>query len=303
MSVSQHPLLIVADLHLDHWDATFESDNVLTDIMNERPEEFTAPELVISAGDLAHARPLGIGMALDQIKLSLPKGTPLAFTPGNHEYYLGELDDGFLQTQCEQRDVIFAQKKEMHLGATRILMCTLWTDGLLNGEDERPETVRIMQRGMADYRVIRKPGRPENITALDTITLHEEHLAWIKSHLDVKHDGPTLIVTHHGPHPEASLPIDGLTAGFMSDLSEMIEEYQPDAWVFGHTHRPQSVVLGKTRIHNVGLGYPREVAPYGIRNMLLRGCLIVGDEVRFMMDDFDDSPIRRVNGKGRGFEI
>lgn len=291
---SEFRLLVLADLHMDQWKPRSMPPHAVCEAVSRRPEGFAAPDLVVSAGDLAHASPFGWKYGISEIRRSLPGNTPLLLIPGNHDYYLAELDDAPLRAECELRKARFGQKTETFLGATRILSCTLWSDGLLFGEEHRAEVLRIVQGGLNDYRLIRKPGSPTPITALDTVSLHEDHVSWLRSRLAVKHDGPTLIITHHGPHPEASLPMDAISAGFVSDLSEMIEEHQPEAWVFGHTHRPQSAILGKTRIHNVGLGYPGEAAAYGMNEIMTRGCLTVGDEVRFLMDEIDPRPVRTI---------
>lgn len=294
LSRSEFRLLVLADLHMDQWESRLMAPHAMSEAVSRRPKEFEAPDLVVSAGDLAHAGTFGWKHGISEVRRSLPGDTPLLLIPGNHDYYLAELDDAPLRAECEMRKASFGQKAETFLGATRILSCTLWSDGLLFGEEHRAEVLRIVQAGLNDYRMIRKPGSPMPITAMDTLSLHEDHLAWLAGRLATRHDGPTVIITHHGPHPEASLPLDAISAGFVSDLSEMIEEHQPDAWVFGHTHRPQSAILGKTRIHNVGLGYPDEAAAYGVSEIMMRGCLMVGDEVRFLMDEVDPRPVRTI---------
>ncbi len=296
--MSQHKIVILADLHMDQWEARSFIPNPLTAMMKDLPEDFSAPELVVSAGDLAHARPFGWSYGIRAVRGGFPTGTPLLFMPGNHDYYGAPLDDAPLAAECALRKVGFGQKTEVHVGATRILVCTLWSDGLLFGEDNRAETLRLVQRSLNDYNWITRPGTPQKITTADIVALHEDHLAWLEGKLAQKHDGPTMIITHHGPHPEASLPADAISAGFVSDLSRVIEEHQPDAWVFGHTHRPQSAILGKTRIHNVGVGYPHEAKEYGLASLLLRGCVEVGDEIRFVMDERDPRPVRVISTEG-----
>lgn len=307
--MSQFDVTVLSDLHMDQWVSKTHESHPITEAIRTLPPRYQAPALVISAGDLAHDRPFGWKYGIKEVKGGFAPGTDYLFFPGNHDYYLRELDDAALAAECKLRKVMFGQKKETHVGATRILTCTLWSDGLLFGEKNFVETMRTVERSLNDYRVISKPrtptmpdsdrvawqAPPTPITAQDTLDLHADHKAWLISRLSIPHDGPTMIVTHHGPHPEASLPADAISAGFVSDLSEMIEEYQPDAWVFGHTHRPQSAQLGKTRIHNVGLGYPGEAHAYGVKELMLRGCVEVGDEIRFLMDELDPRPIRQIN--------
>lgn len=294
--MSQHKILVLSDLHMDQWEARTES-HAIKRVLSFVPDEFRKPALIISAGDLAHTRPFGWDFGIREIKESFPKKTPLILIPGNHDYYHGELDDEPLRMATLRYNSIFGQKHETHVGATRILTCTLWSDMLLFGDENVIETARIVQRSLNDYAVIKKPGTYIPISVEDTVRIHEDHVAWLRERLETYHDGPTMVVSHHGPHPEASLPVDQISAGFVSDLTYLIEEHQPDMWVFGHTHRPQTAKLGKTIIHNVGVGYPHEVGigPEHLTRSLRRGCIEVGDEIRLTMDDEDMRNIRIVN--------
>ncbi|WP_171054730.1 hypothetical protein [Roseovarius arcticus] len=38
---------------------------------------------------------------------------------------------------------------------------------------------------------------------------------------------------------------------YTSDLSEVIDTYQSDYWLYGHTHFPVDVIEGKTRIMSI----------------------------------------------------
>jgi Icc-related predicted phosphoesterase len=52
-------------------------------------------------------------------------------------------------------------------------------------------------------------------------------------------DGPTVVVTHHAPSllcVPASLLDDRMTAAYASRLDWLIEQHQPDLWVWGHIH-------------------------------------------------------------------
>jgi Icc-related predicted phosphoesterase len=51
-----------------------------------------------------------------------------------------------------------------------------------------------------------------------------------------------------------------LSPAFVSDLSALIEEFQPAAWVFGHTHHNIDEQVGSTRIVTNQRGYPDELS-------------------------------------------
>jgi Icc-related predicted phosphoesterase len=51
---------------------------------------------------------------------------------------------------------------------------------------------------------------------------------------------------------------DPLTGAFVSDLSELIETYQPTLWVHGHVHNSSDYLVGNTRIMCNPHGYGTE---------------------------------------------
>jgi hypothetical protein len=107
-----------------------------------------------------------------------------------------------------------------------------------------------------------EPRRRVPITPDDTLAVHRDHRCWLVSTLGAPHfageEGRTVVVTHHGPHPAAAGAMDALTAAFHSDLSDVIQRYQPNVWFFGHSHRRLRARVGVTDIRNVSLGYPGE---------------------------------------------
>lgn len=52
------------------------------------------------------------------------------------------------------------------------------------------------------------------------------------------HDGPTIVVSHHLPHP-ASLP---------EPHTDLVMDRGPDLWVHGHVRRAADYEVGRTRV-------------------------------------------------------
>jgi hypothetical protein len=104
---------------------------------------------------------------------------------------------------------------------------------------------------MNDYRRIRrKPaGKHKYVQPSDTLALHRVSRAWLNGQLALPHAGPTVVVTHHAPHP-TSLPAPGFDLGhcYASDLSSLIDARQPDLWVHGHVHNSVDYRIGATRV-------------------------------------------------------
>lgn len=74
---------------------------------------------------------------------------------------------------------------------------------------------------------------------------------WLDGQFSEQFDGPTVVVTHHAPHPGSVHPgftNDLLTPSFVSDLSSEIERWQPDLWVHGHVHDSFDYRVGRTRV-------------------------------------------------------
>lgn len=77
--------------------------------------------------------------------------------------------------------------------------------------------------------------------------------------LSKPHEGPTVVVTHHAPHPLSVQPRhqgSALSPAFVSNLSALIEEYQPELWIHGHDHGSHDYRVGRTRVLANQAGYP-----------------------------------------------
>ena len=191
----------------------------------------------------------------------------VVYVPGNHEYYghdlslLGELQSAAL------RNIHVANDDTLILGGVRFLICTLWTDFKLNGENEAWFARQRARRLLTEFEVIRN-GR-NRLTPEDSVALHETSRAWLQSEFEKTFEGPTVVVTHHLP---ATLSVaerfanDPLNPAFASRLEGLIEEHRPDLWIHGHTHVPCDYVLFDTRIVCNPRGYPGEASGADFRD-------------------------------------
>ncbi|ARE82886.1 3',5'-cyclic adenosine monophosphate phosphodiesterase CpdA [Roseovarius mucosus] len=249
-------ILIIADLHLDMWLATGRDPLAALD-----PEVWAGLEALIIAGDLSNKPKVRWPKLLAHISRYITPDRIHVF-PGNHDYYDHVLDgDDRLNRICTEAGARFVQKCAVVIGRTRFLCCTLWTDFAVAGD---PDLAMIRARdAMNDYRYIRMAATGHGrIRPSDTAFLHADHRAWIETQLSTPFEGQTVVVTHHCPHPdligETPCDLDGV---YGSDLRAMIDRFQPDVWLFGHTHHAAEIRQGRTRIRNVSLGYPGQVAP------------------------------------------
>lgn len=244
-------ILIIADLHLDHWLQTGR-DPLPAILAGE-------PDILIVAGDLSNKPKTRWPYLLQRLAEHIPPEN-IYILPGNHDYYDHVLDgDSRLAEICADIGVHFVQKKALIFGRTRFLCCTLWTDFSLRRGQSAIDMLQA-QRMMNDYRYIRQQSTGyRRIRPSDTALVHSEHRAWLSDQLETPYAGDTVIVTHHCPHPEL-VGNDSLAAAYGSDLRDMIGRYRPKAWYFGHTHFPAIIHEGGTCVQNVSLGYPDEIA-------------------------------------------
>ncbi|WP_418594918.1 metallophosphoesterase [Ponticoccus sp. (in: a-proteobacteria)] len=230
-------------------------------------------DALIVAGDLSDTFGPSLQDALAYLSRYVPADR-IYVVPGNHDYYSGRLDDEYrLRDLVHASGSWFAQKTEFRHRSDRFLCATLWTDFDLLGDQAAAKN--FARRFMRDFDMISieasghewldpnevLPRRIVPITPEDVIAVHREHRAWLEERLATSHfagNGRTFVVTHHGPHPSAAGPIDGLTPAFHADLTEVIERSDIETWFFGHSHRRLSSIVSGTRIQNISIGHPDE---------------------------------------------
>ncbi len=228
-------------------------------------------DVVVQAGDIHEGR-AGIAWARKYFR-----DRPICYVPGNHEYYGRDLDElrKGLRESALTHGVHLLDGDEVIIDGVRFLGATLWTDFEISGSD--PGTVersmRKCQKGMADFRVIRRwvgSLRPE-----DTREIHHAGVAWLERRLAAEFPGPTVVVTHHAPSPRSvARQFAGslLSPSFASDLTRFMglprvppvmtdvipAPVTPALWVHGHMHNSSDYIECGTRV----VCNPRGYSPY-----------------------------------------
>jgi predicted phosphodiesterase len=180
---------------------------------------------------------------------------PVVYVAGNHEFY----DHHWTQTRQDLRSacagtcVTLLDNDAIEIGGVRLLGCTLWTDFDLPGS-RPPQAMAAVERGLTDYRVIHTPSGP--LRTAHTLADHRRSRAWLEAELARPHAGPTVVVTHHGPHPLSIHPrfaANPLNPGFVSDLTPLMAGV--DLWLHGHTHDSFDYRVGRCRVLANPAGY------------------------------------------------
>lgn len=182
---------------------------------------------------------------------------PVYYCAGNHEYYGHIIEDAEAAAEAEAakpggRVNWCNANRVYYLGDLRILGLTAWTDYGLEGDPIL--AMRTAMSGLNDHRLIgtRDPDypNPQVFQPRHAIARNQKEMAWLISNLEQHHDGPTLVMTHHGCSPQSVHPRfrGPLNAAFSSDYTAIIEKYQPAVWVHGHTHDSHAYTIGATRV-------------------------------------------------------
>jgi Icc-related predicted phosphoesterase len=242
-------LFIVSDLHGEIW-----------------PPDYDVPEnlgfdVAMFAGDI-HTGPEAVRWLRGQRAL---RDKHVMFVAGNHEYYGRILEDSAAQIRDAARgtNVTFLDADAVPvIDGVRFLGCTLWTDYRFEA-DSQAHGFRAGKM-MNDYKFIRTRGGEEFPAPFTPVAAFKRHVAerrWLTDRLAEEHDGPTVVVTHHGVHPGSlhdRFADDGaINASFITDLSATIAEHQPALWIHGHVHDSHDYTVGETRIVCNPHGYSR----------------------------------------------
>jgi len=87
---------------------------------------------------------------------------------------------------------------------------------------------------------------------------HTLHRQLLEAGLHEPFDGPTVVVSHHAPHPKSARgwpALDASDASYASDLTDLIQRYTPGLWIHGHVHQSRNYRVGSTRVVSNPRGY------------------------------------------------
>lgn len=174
--------------------------------------------------------------------------------PGNHELYrnfdINELNEG-LELRL-RRNVRYVYNQVIHLDdTTDLIASTLWAE-------IPPENGYITQRRVSDFHYIRN-GK----SRLSWERFNEEHKKcrnFIENAVKKSRSDKIIVVTHHVPsftlmdEEFNGSPING---AFTSELGNFIAGSRIKYWIYGHSHRNISRLIGNTLCLCNQLGYVR----------------------------------------------
>jgi len=238
-----------------HSDLHLELQNLPTGFLN------TVPDILILAGDISY---------ISRIERLLVRLTGLCaelqviYITGNHEYYGNE---DMLKSENELKASLsgyerihFLQCDTVELFNIRFIGCTGWPRMLSLGKNKQQQASKIIGQSINDFYQIGMGDK--KFTTDNCIELGEHQYKWLEKTLSTptrcEH---TVVITHFAPTLKVAnpkYPIDEMSAYFYSAFDDLIEKYQPDLWVFGHTHANFDLQVGPTRVISNQHGYGKE---------------------------------------------
>jgi predicted phosphodiesterase len=191
-------------------------------------------DVMILAGDIITLTDYG---PLDQILQRWKK--PVLYVTGNHEYYtrssMSHEDDKFRAwLHGSHPHVTLLLDEAVSIDGVNFFGGTMWTD--FDGADQLAMDAARTQ--MNDFRLIQNPDQTLFRPA-DAVALHETFVTKLFSWFDQDLSGPRVVISHCAPviNPNTKFKGSPLRPAFNSlDMEKVIEDRQPDLWVYGHTH-------------------------------------------------------------------
>ena len=217
-------------------------------------------DAVVVAGDTSE----GALHAFERLRQIVPLRLPIVMVLGNHEYYRRYLREEMKEAQslAPRFNILLLENREIVLGGVRFVGATLWTDYRIFGDNRRISVMQTCASAMNDHRRINLQKKPwRRFRPQEAELLHHRSRLFIEQTLKSPFAGPTIVLTHHAVHRNSVDPAyrdNWLTAAYASDMSELIEAYQPTLWIHGHVHKSFDYSIGQTRIVCNPHGYGSE---------------------------------------------
>lgn len=228
-------------------------------------------DVAVVAGDVTEGLVEAVGWLGQHIRPHMR----IVFVPGNHEYWgtlhgraleQGRIAAGVVGVDLLDGDAVVIE-------GVRFVGVTLWTNYSLFGETYREACELQARSDMADHRSIAWAKQPwERFRPHHAAMLHRQAVRDLEQLFRKPHDGPTVVVSHHAPHPNSLAKNDRaqlISAAYASNLSEAIGRWAPDLWQHGHTHHAVDYQVGRTRILSNPRGYRSEWATIGFQPLLV----------------------------------
>jgi len=244
-------LHILNDLHLKH--------------ARMAPVEVRGDVLVLT-GDIVDGGDPGPLLALTE-KYRAAK-LPILYVLGNHEFYGRRMHEVLIKMwrACRANGIEMLHNRAVIINGVRFFGSTLWTDYKLERASMQAKAMRDAKQFMADHTWIsvKQKGQARTFTPHDALLAHEKAIRLLQARLSEPFDGPSVVLSHHGPSPKsvhprwAAHPVNG---AFNSNLEHLMSRFKMVLWAHGHVHDSFDYQVWLTRVIANPRGYPMRREP------------------------------------------
>lgn len=233
-------------------------------------------DVVVVAGDTCE----GALKAFEHLRRIVPIEIPIVMVIGNHEYYRRFIPNelALAHAHAPAFNIHVLENETVTIGESgasrsiQFIGATLWTNYQAFGEVRKAAVMSACAAGMNDHRLIGWQKQPwQRFRPREAAIMHHQSATYIEQALANSSADRCVVITHHAVHWNSVDPkhaTDLLTAAFVSDMSSLIETYQPALWIHGHVHNSSDYRVGNTRI----IANPHG---YGSENPAFNGALVV----------------------------
>lgn len=236
-------LQLASDIHTE-FHASDQGRKLLQRIAKDTSEEV---DVILIPGDLSTNKGLRYAFSVlcDSFK-------HVVYTTGNHEYYGSSKQEthDLIQECCDKHSNLhWLERSTVEIEGQRFIGCTLWFPPILSVLNNLNYTndIKMIQPDRCEYDRL-----PHWI--LEEFYINKKYLFENVRDTDI-------VLTHYIPCPEGIHPSWRNAGGnqfFMGDVSIVMDDKNPKAWVFGHTHSAMDFIKGNTRVVCNPCGYPHE---------------------------------------------
>jgi Calcineurin-like phosphoesterase len=187
--------------------------------------------VLVVAGDLIPCMERGVKWLHERVP-----DRPVIYIAGNHEGYGCDIDRTIEKAKeaAAGTSIHVLQNESVQIGDVTFAGATLWTDFDLFAD--RRLAMRIAGERMNDFRKIRLHQYQDRFLPKHALARHLQSRGYLEAEMRKPRGGRLVVVTHHAPHPDRSLPRyrsgqlsdeEILTAAYRSDLTALMSP-RPD---------------------------------------------------------------------------
>lgn len=228
---------------------------------SEWPYPLPDHDILVLAGDISEYvnSPANLTEVLAHYRSRTDR--PILYLPGNHEFYRHDYHQAlaWIRRDTDQFGIELLNCRSIRYGDVAFHGCTLWSDFTLFGTKQADLYGLYAEQSVSDFYVIGFENKAFRRT--DCAELHRQERTWLEESLSSSEAPYNVVITHFAPVSQCIAERyqgDRLNPYFVAGCEDLAKQFEPDLWLYGHTHQPDDFVLGKTRFVNNARGYPRE---------------------------------------------